>query len=379
MRNKKLVSTRVISPSNPKANYLVHKREIDTAIARVLENGRYILGGEVSLFENEFASYIGSRWGVGTGSGTEALHLALLACGINQGDEVITVSHTAVATVAAIELSRATPMLVDIDPGTYTINPERVEDAITSRTKAVIPVHLYGQPADLAPILKIARRHNLFVIEDCAQAHGAMYRARRVGSFGDAACFSFYPTKNLGALGDAGLMVTGNKKLADRARCLREYGWKKRYVSCWPGINSRLDELQATVLRVKLKHLDKENGKRRFLAGIYDKKLKKTGIILPASRPDSDQVYHQYVIRTKKRDKLKDFLEKNGIGTLIHYPVPVHLQPAYKGRLHCAGSMVNTEQAAQEILGLPIYPELSPGQVNLIADTIVGWSQRFQK
>jgi dTDP-4-amino-4,6-dideoxygalactose transaminase len=375
MRSKKMVSTRAILPGNPKANYLAHKSEIDAAAARVLENGRYILGKEVSLFENEFASYIGSRWGVGTGNGTDALHLALLACGIGQGDEVITVSHTAVATVTAIELSRAVPVLVDINLDTYTINPERVEDAVTSRTKAVIPVHLYGQPADLEPILKIARRHNLFVIEDCAQAHGAMYRNHRAGSFGDAAGFSFYPTKNLGALGDAGLMATGNKKLAGRARCLREYGWKKRYVSYYPGINSRLDELQAAVLRVKLKHLDEENGKRRFLAGIYDEKLKKTGLILPKTGPDSVPVYHQYVIRTKGRGKLKEFLKKREIGTLVHYPVPIHLQPAYKGRLRCAGSMANTEQAAKEILSLPIYPELSPRQVNQIAETIAAWKE----
>jgi dTDP-4-amino-4,6-dideoxygalactose transaminase len=299
--------------SNPKAQYLSYKSEIDTAISRVLDSGWYILGKEVKAFEKEFTGYIGVAHGIGVGSGTEALHLALVACGIGRGDEVITVSHTAVATVAAIELAGATPVLVDIDPEFYTIDPDKIESAITTHTKAIIPVHIYGHPADMDPIAEIAEKHNLKVIEDCAQAHGATYKGKRVGSFGDMGCFSFYPTKNLGAIGDGGIVVTGDKELAEKARLLREYGWAERYVSHFTGWNTRLDEIQAAILCVKLKHLDDDNSKREHIAEEYNKELGYVDIILPKQRKDSTHVYHLYVIRAERRDALLSFLREKGI------------------------------------------------------------------
>lgn len=282
----------MIPCANPKVQYLAYRGEIDAAVGRVLESGWYILGEEVKAFEEEFATYIGVSCGIGVGSGTEAIHLALVSCGIGPGDEVITVSHTAVATVAAIELAGATPVLVDIEPDFFTLNPNKLEEAITPRTKAVLPVHLYGQPADLDPILEIARKHHLRVIEDCAQAHGAMYKDKRAGSYGDMACYSFYPTKNLGALGDGGIIVTNDTELAKKARLLREYGWAQRYVSHLAGWNTRLDEIQAAILRVKLKHLDEDNSKRARLAEIYNRKLSTTNLILPKRRENSTHAYH---------------------------------------------------------------------------------------
>lgn len=356
--------------SNPRAQYLAHQTEIDEAVARVLSKGWYILGEEVKKFESEFASYIGAAQAVGVGSGTEALHLALLACGIGEGDEVITVSHTAVATVAAIELAGATPVLVDIEPGPYTLNPVRLEAAITSRTKAIIPVHIYGQPADLEPVLEIAGRHKVRVIEDCAQAHGARYKGRRVGSFGDIGCFSFYPTKNLGAIGDGGMLITSDPELAERAYLLREYGWAERYVSSFPGLNSRLDELQAAILRVKLRHLDADNRARARLADKYDEALTGLGLTLPRRRPDAQQVYHLYVIRSAHRDDLQLFLKSKGIGALVHYPVPIHLQPAYKGRFRGSDGLPETERAAREVLSLPIYPELNESELQLVISNV---------
>ena len=360
-------------PSNPKANYLAHKEEIDAAIAHVLDSGWYILGQEVTAFEKEFAAYIGVRFAIGVGSGTEALHLALRACGIGAGDEVITVSHTAVATVAAIELCGAIPVLVDIDLDTYTINPNQIESAITQRTKAIIPVHLYGHPADIESIVNVARHYELRVIEDCAQSHGAVYKGRKTGTWGDIAAFSFYPTKNLGAIGDGGMVVTSDPELAERMRLLREYGWRQRYISDLPGLNSRLDELQAAILRVKLRYLDEKNRRRQALAEIYDQSLSVTHLTLPMCIPGTSHVYHQYVVRSEHRDSLREFLREKGIGTLIHYPVPIHRQPTYQGRLRCAGSMVNTERAAGEILSLPMYPELPSGQARQVAETIVSW------
>lgn len=362
-------------PINPKANYLAHKDEINPAIARVLDSGWYILGQEVAAFEKEFAAYIGVRFAVGVGSGTGALHLALRACGIGAGDEVITVSHTAVATVAAIELCGAAPVLVDIDLNTYTIDPVQIESVIKQRTKAVIPVHLYGHPADMGSIIGIANRHELRVIEDCAQSHGAIYKGRKTGSWGDIAAFSFYPTKNLGAMGDGGVVVTNNPELADRAKLLREYGWRQRYVSDFPGLNLRLDELQAAILRVKLRYLDEENRKRQALAKIYDEVLSATSLTLPTCTPGASHVYHQYVVRSEYRDSLREFLREKGIGTLIHYPVPIHRQPAYKGRLRCADSIANTERVVKEVLSLPIYPELTSGQVRQVGEAIASWDR----
>ncbi len=356
--------------SNPKKQYISYKSEIDGAISRVLDSGWYILGNEVRSFEEKFASYIGAAHGIGVGSGTEALHLALVACSIESGDEVITVSHTAVATVAAIELACATPVLVDIDPDFYTIDPEKIESAITSHTKAIIPVHIYGHPADMDPILKIARKNRLYVIEDCAQAHGATYKGKRVGSIGDIACFSFYPTKNLGALGDGGMVVTNDANLAKKANLLREYGWAERYVSHFAGWNTRLDELQAAILRVKLKHLDEDNSKRVRIAELYSKELEVYDIILPKQRKDSTHVYHLYVIRSERRDTLLTFLKEKGeTGALIHYPVPIHRQPAYIN-LHGCDKLPETEKITKEIISLPIYPELSESDIQTTIKTI---------
>jgi dTDP-4-amino-4,6-dideoxygalactose transaminase len=358
-----------IPAANPHAQYLSHQTEIDAAIAAAIAGNRYILGPQTKAFESEFAQYIGVQYGVGVGSGTEALHLAIRACEIGAGDEVITVAHTAVATVAAIELAGATPVLVDIDPATYTIDPYKIEAAITPRTKAIIPVHIYGGLADLDPILKITKQHNLKVIEDCAQAHGARYHDRRAGSWGDVACYSFYPTKNLGAIGDGGLVTTNDPAIAERLDLLRQYGWRERYISEIGGWNTRLDELQAAILRVKLKHLDADNDRRRQRAAMYAEMLHGVATT-PIELAHTQSVYHLYVIRHPQRDQLMKHLSDRGIGTAIHYPVPIHLQPAYRGRLGDIGSLPETERAAQEILSLPMFPELPESDVKVVADAI---------
>ena len=350
----------MIPCSDPLAQYRAHRAGIDAAIARVLASGRYILGHEVTAFEAEFADYCGLPHGIGVGSGTEALHLALRACGVGAGDEVITVSHTAVATVAAIELAGATPVLVDIEPGFFTIDPAALEAAITPRSKAVIVVHLYGQPAALDLLLPIARRHGLKVIEDCAQAHGAESNGKKIGSIADAGCFSFYPTKNLGALGDAGMAVTGDDGIAARARTLREYGWTERHISAVPGWNTRLDEVQAAILRVKLPYLDADNARRRAIADRYDSALAGLPLSLPRRRDSASHAFHLYVVRSDRRDALRAHLRAAGIDALVHYPVPVHRQPAYAGRGPQRQTMSETEQAAAEVLSLPMFPQLTP-------------------
>lgn len=359
----------MIQCANPKAQYIAFKDEIDAAIKKVLDGGNYILGEEVEEFEEEFASYICVSYGVGVGSGTEAIHLALKACEIGEGHEVITVSHTAVATVAAIELSGATPVLIDIEPDFFTLDPDSLEEAITPKTKAVIPVHLYGQPADLGPIMEIAQKHCLYVIEDCAQANGAIYEDKRAGSYGDISCFSFYPTKNLGAFGDGGMVISNDRELARKVRLLREYGWSERYVSHIPGWNSRLDEMQAAILRVKLRHLDEDNSKRKYLAEMYNRELDATELLLPKQRKNSTHVYHLYVVRTNHRDELLTFLREKGILASIHYPVPVHLQPAYKGIQGC-DKLPETEKIAKKIISLPIYPGLSELDMQMIIKSI---------
>jgi dTDP-4-amino-4,6-dideoxygalactose transaminase len=356
--------------SNPKAQYLSHKEEIDSRILSILDGGSYINGGEVRAFENEFAGYIGCSFGIGCGNGTDALCLAIAACGIGPGDEVITVSHTAVATVAAIEMAGATPVLVDIDRSSFTMSVERLEDAVTSRTKAVIPVHLYGQPADLDALVAFARRHGIRMIEDCAQAHGALYKGRRVGAFGDASCFSFYPTKNLGALGDGGMVVTSDAALAEKARALREYGWRQRYVSEIPGRNSRLDEVQAGVLRVKLQYLDRDNERRRGVASQYSADLQDNGLVLPVESAGTTPVYHLYVVRSARRDQLQAHLRERSCLPLVHYPVPIHLQPAYRGKLAGSDRLPETERAAAEVLSLPMYPELDPQEIRQVIDSV---------
>lgn len=365
--------------ANPGAQYSSHKEEIDRAIQRVLEKGRYVLGSEVSSFEKEFASYIGAAHGVGVGSGTDALHLALRACGVSAGDEVITVSHTAVATVAAIEMCGAEPVFADIEPDYYTIDPSKLETLITPRTKAIIPVHIYGQAADMAQIMGTARKRGLKVVEDCAQAHGSEYRGRRTGSFGDASCFSFYPTKNLGALGDGGMVVTSDPAIAEKVRLLREYGWAERFVSQIRGWNSRLDEVQAAVLRVKLGYLDRDNLARARIAGLYDVQLRDSCLVLPRGRPESSHVHHLYVVRSSARDQLRDFLEARGVGALIHYPLPVHLQPAYQGRLRGRDALKETEKASREVLSLPIYPELDEADVRKATTSIMQFEEEGRR
>ena len=356
-------------------SYRDHKQEIDNAITRVLDSGRYILGEEVKAFEQEFSQYIGVKYGVGVGSGTDALTIALKACGIGHGDEVITVSHTAVATVAAIELAGATPVLVDINPDTYTLDPDSIKKAITIKTKAVIPVHLYGHPADMDSINDIARDCNLYVIEDCAQSHGAQYNNKKTGSLGDIAAFSFYPTKNLGAIGDGGMVVTDDIKLAEKATLIRQYGWKERNNSIMPGMNSRLDELQAAILRVKLHFLDINNIKRRRVATQYKMYLQSPNLVIPYENREAFHVYHQYVIRTTKRDELKKYLTKHGIDTAIHFPVPVHLQPAYLLRLTLE-KLPKTVSICRKILSLPMHPYLEISEVQEISDTINNFFKR---
>jgi len=371
----------VIFPANPAANYRAHRDEIDQAVHRVLDGGMYILGEEVARFEEEFAHYLGVQHAVGVGSGTDALHIALRACGVGPGDTVLTVSHTAVATVAAVELTGATAVLTDIDPATATMDVNSLADAIekqrSGRIKAIIPVHLYGHPADMPAIMTLAERHGLKVIEDCAQSHGAALDGRKTGTWGHIAAFSFYPTKNLGALGDGGAVVTNDRTLADRLRLLREYGWRERYVSDCAGLNTRLDELQAAVLRVKLRYLDKENARRRELARIYDAILSTTPVTAPRGWQRADHVYHQYVVQSDRRDALRSFLKANGVGTLIHYPVPVHLQPAYRGRVASNGAALShTETICRLILSLPMHPQLTDAEAHEVGDLIVRWTRQ---
>lgn len=362
---------------NLAADYHQAQSEIDEAIQRVLTGGWYILGQETAAFEAEFAAYCGVAHAVGVGNGTDAILLALRALGIGPGDEVITVAHTAVATVAAVELAGARPILVDVDPTTATLNPTQVEAAITERTRAILPVHLYGNPADLLPLLEIIDQSNtqhpkskIHLVEDCAQAHGAHYRGRPVGSWGDVATFSFYPTKNLGAMGDGGAVVTNNPAIAKRLRLLRQYGWRERYISHIPGHNTRLDELQAAILRVKLRYLNKWNETRRQLAAVYRQQLANTPLTLPQEQPAGRHVYHLYVIQTAERNALQAHLQNQGIGTGIHYPLPVHLQPAYTHLGYPAGSLPITERLAKEILSLPIHPHLSEQDIHHVSQTI---------
>lgn len=345
--------------------------EVEDAIARVLAKGSFILGDDVSAFESEFAGYCGVAHAVGVASGTDALQLALIACGIGIGDEVIAPSHTAVATIAAIEMTGAKPVLVDIELTRFGLDPVAVAAAITDRTRCIIPVHLYGCPVDLNPILEIAHTKNIFVLEDCSQAHGAFYCGRRVGGWGNIAAFSFYPTKNLGALGDGGAVVTNDPQLAERVRLLRQYGWKARYVSHIKGMNSRLDELQAAILRVKLRHLDAWNARRRELANLYLSLLSDSNIMLPSQPEDSEHVFHQFVIRHPKRDELQAFLKAEGIHTLVHYPVPVHLQPAYANLSPMDRTLSTSERAAHEVLSLPMFPELTEEEVRWVSQAIL--------
>jgi dTDP-4-amino-4,6-dideoxygalactose transaminase len=358
----------VILCSNPREQYAAHREEIREAIERVLDGGRYILGPEVDAFEREFAGYCDVSHAIGAGSGTEALHLALAAIGVGPGDEVVTVAHTAVATAVAIRLCGAMPVFADIDARTYTMNPDDAERAITPRTKAIVPVHLYGQPADLDAISSIATKHGIPIVEDCAQAHGALWNGRRVGSIGAIAAFSFYPTKNLGAVGDGGAVVTSDGELAKRVHLLREYGWAERYVSHIEGWNSRLDELQAAILRVKLRYLDADNERRRALARRYDEGLRETGVRLPVTRAEARPVHHLYVIAAERRDELQAQLRERGVGALVHYPVPIHRQPAYAAM--SPRPLPETDRAASSVLSLPMYPELAEGEQDTVIQAV---------
>ena len=356
--------------ANPSAQFISYQDEIEAAVLKVLRSNRYILGLEVEALESEFADYIGVHSAIGVANGTDALEIAIRALDIGPGDEVITVSHTAVATVAAIEAAGAIPVLVDVDPIFYTLNPAQLQEVLTPKTKAVIAVHLYGQVADLDSIGQFCIENKLFLIEDASQAHGAKWKGRRVGSVGHIGCFSCYPTKNLGAIGDAGLITTNDVNLCNKVRMLREYGWRNRYVSDIVGRNSRLDELQAAILRIKLRHLDVDNGKRQQLAAQYSKQLTGKALQLPGIRENAVQVFHLYVIRTANRHKLIEHLEENDIQAGIHYPMPVHLQPAYKTRIRTAPNMCITEKLAEEVLSLPMYPELSSADVARVIETI---------
>lgn len=364
-----------IPATDPRACFLAHRGEIESALGAVLDSGSYILGRAVAAFEEEFGRFIGAQ-AVGVGSGTDALVLALRAAGIGPRDHVFTVSHTAVATVAAIELAGATPILVDIDPRTFTLDPERLDGAVRRHggaggQRALIAVHLYGQPADMPGLLAVARRHEMIVVEDCAQAHGAMLGGRRVGCLGDVAAFSFYPTKNLGALGDGGAVVTADPALAQRVRSLREYGWQRRYVSDVAGMNSRLDEIQAAILRVKLRHLEVENAHRARLAALYTARLAGSAVQLPEVRADCLHVWHQYVVRSQRRDALREALQHQGVGTLIHYPVAVHCQPAYRGRLVLDDAgLEHSEAAAAAVLSLPMHAHLAESDAERAAALI---------
>ncbi len=348
--------------------------EIDTAIAGVLEGGWFILGPHDQRFEAEFAAYIGLPYAVGCNSGTDAIELALRALGIGEGDEVITSPLTAAFGVFAITAAGATPVFVDIDPDTYNLDPNLIEAAITPRTRAIMPVHLYGQPADMGPILEIAEQNDLLVVEDCAQAHGARYRGQRVGSLGDISAFSFYPTKNLGAYGDGGAILTASEAVAERLRMLRHGGQRSRYVHEMVGLNSRLDEMQAAILSVKLRHLDADNARRQAIAAQYDRLLADADVQRPVIAPDVESVYHLYVVRTPARDALMAHLNGQGIGAMVHYPTPAHLQGAYRDLGYAPGSFPASEAAANEVLSLPMYPELTDEEVARVAAAVASFS-----
>jgi dTDP-4-amino-4,6-dideoxygalactose transaminase len=357
--------------ANPLAQYQSHREEILDAVRRVLESGQYILGPEVAAFENAFAQYCGVRNGVGVNSGTDALILALRAMDIGAGDEVITVSHTALATVSAILATGATPVLVDIEPEYYTIDPVAIEKAVTKRTKVVIPVHIYGQAADMDAVMLVADKYNLKVIEDCSQATGTRFHGKRVGSIGDAGCFSFYPTKNLGGIGDGGMVVSNNASLSERIRRLRQYGWNERRSTEEPGLNSRLDELQAAILGVKLQCVDEDNERRREIARIYCDLLRGSGLVLPMERPDSTHIFHLFVVACDDREVVQQKLAASDIHAGIHYRVPAHLHAGYDRLCRLPdGGLPQTELLAKQILSLPIYPELTPQEAGRVASIV---------
>lgn len=349
-----------------RSQYQSIKDEIDTAVLKVLDSTQFILGNEVAALEVDFANYCQAGFGVALNTGTSALHLALLAAGIGAGDEVITIPMTFVATTAAICYTGATPVFVDIDPVTYTIDVTQIEAAITPKTKAILPVHLYGQPADMDPILDIARRHNLIVIEDAAQAHGAEYKGRRVGSIGDIACFSFYPGKNLGAYGEGGMAVTNNPEFDHKMRMLRDWGQTSRYHHDLKGYNYRMDGIQGAILRVKMRYIEAWTEARIACAANYNQLLADSGLILPTAMPHNRHVYHVYALRSPQRDAIQQSLQAQEIQTGIHYPIPVHLQKSYADLGYKLGDFPQSELVASQELSLPMYPELTLEQIKTV-------------
>jgi dTDP-4-amino-4,6-dideoxygalactose transaminase len=353
-----------------KAQYHSIKEEIDRAVAGVLESGQFVLGREVAGFEEDFAAYSGGGQAIGVNSGTSALHLALLAAGVGPGDEVVTTPFTFVATAAAIYYAGATPVYADIDPDSYTLDPAKLEAAMTPKTKAILPVHLYGQPADMDPILEIARRRRVVVIEDAAQAHGAEYKGRKAGSLADMACFSFYPGKNLGAYGEGGAVVTANPDYAKTIRLLRSWGESRRYHHDLRGFNYRLEGMQGAILRVKLRHLERWTEARRSHARTYWELLNESGVAAPVEKPYARHVYHVYAIRVSHRDALVQGLTDAGVQSGIHYPIPVHLQQAYRDPRYQEGDFPITERVAREVLSLPMFPELQHSQISTVCETV---------
>lgn len=354
-----------------KRQYEQLRDRIDAATQEVYESGWFVLGQQVERFEANFAQYCGAKYAVGVGSGTEAIHLALIACGIQPGDEVITVANTCVPTLSAVSFAGAVPVFVDIDEKTFTLNPALIEERITPKTKAIIPVHLYGQCADMDPILEIANQHGLVVVEDCAQASGALYKGRMAGTMGHAGAFSFYPSKNLGALGDGGLVLTNDEAIAQSVIKLRNYGQEKRYYHSIKGFNSRLDELQAALLSAKLPYLDGWNQRRQEIAKRYTEAFSPVGISCPLQAPDRFHIYHLYVVRVPQRDRFQQLLAEKGVGTVIHYPIPVHLQESYPECRDQGKYLPLTEQFANEIISLPLYPELTDKEVDYIIATVL--------
>ena len=352
------------------AQYRTIEGEIGEATSRVIQQSDFILGREVSLFEEEFAAFCEVKYAIGVDSGTSALELALRAYDIGPGDEVITAANSFIASALAISHAGARPILVDVDPSTYTVDVSAIEKAITPRTKAVIPVHLYGHPAHMNPIRELADKHGLVIIEDACQAHGTRYKGRRAGSLGHAAAFSFYPGKNLGAYGDGGIVVTNDRGIARRLEMLRNYGQKEKYQHLFRGYNRRLDTLQAAVLRVKLRYLEKWNAARRWNAVLYHKFLDGCGLLLPGEAPGAESVWHLYVIRAEQRDALKEHLISRGISASIHYPIPIHVQPAYLDLGYKKGDFPVTESCAHQVLSLPMYAEISQDQIEYVAKTI---------
>lgn len=356
-----------------KCQHLALKDEINEAVEGVLQSAQFVLGKEVLAFEEEFAAFCGVQHSVGVNSGTSALHLALLAASVGPGDEVITVPCTFVATLAAIVYTGATPILVDVDPATYTMDPRQIEAALTPRTKAIVPVHLYGNPADMDPILSLARRHNLVVIEDAAQAHAAQYKGRFCGSLGDLGCFSFYPGKNLGACGEGGIVTTNNPEFARKIRILRDWGAEKKYEHVLKGFNYRMEALQGAILRVKLKYLQAWTEVRRAHAAAYTELLSDSELTLPTETHGGKHVYHVYGVLTARRCELTELLNSHGVQTGIHYPIPVHLLPAYSDLGYKAGAFPESERVSTQELSLPIYPELTEYQIQTVSQAILNF------